>query len=174
MILSRRTFIFVGVAGAAALVAARLLPRGAPSMSALDADGTSVLTAIAPVMLAGALPVDAPARADALRETLAGIERAIGGLSPRQQGELGDLFGLLALAPARWSLARMTSSWQDASSEDVERFLVRLRDSRIGLLRAAYDALHQLVLAAWYGNPRAWPPIGYPGVPDLGTSERAS
>jgi len=27
--------------------------------------------------------------------------------------------------------------------------------------------LHQLVLAAWYGNPRAWSSIGYLGPPVL-------
>jgi hypothetical protein len=35
------------------------------------------------------------------------------------------------------------------------------------LLRSAYDALHQLVFAAWYGNPRSWPAIGYAGPPVL-------
>jgi len=174
MILSRRTFIFVGAAGAAALVAARLLPRTTPPSGTLDAAGTAVMAAITPVLLAGALPADPKLHGDALRETLVAIEGAIAGLAPRAQGELSDLFGLLALAPARWSLARTTASWQDASRDDVERFLDRLRDSRIGLLRAAYDALHQLVMAAWYGGPRAWPAIGYPGPPNLGSRERTS
>jgi hypothetical protein len=130
------------------------------------------MAAITPVLLAGALPSDPQLRGDAMRETLAAIEEAIAGLAPRAQSELNDLFGMLALAPARWSLARMTTSWQDASREEVECFLDRLRNSRIGLLRAAYDALHQLVMAAWYGNPRAWPAIGYPGPPDLAMRER--
>lgn len=174
MNLSRRTFIFVGAAGAAALVAARLLPRSAPPQGALDANGTAVMAAITPVLLAGALPTDPQLRGDALRETLVAIDGAVAGLAPRAQGELNDLFGLLALAPARWSLARTTASWADASRDDVASFLDRLRDSRIALLRAAYDALHQLVMAAWYGSPRAWPAIGYPGPPDLGTSARES
>jgi hypothetical protein len=132
------------------------------------------MAAITPVMLAGALSTDPQLRDEALRETLVAIDGAVAGLSPRAQGELDDLFGLLALAPARWTLARTTASWPDASPDDVERFLERLRDSRITLLRAAYDALHQLVMAAWYGSPRAWPAIGYPGPPDLGTSARTS
>jgi hypothetical protein len=175
MMLSRRNFIFVGAAGAAALVAARLLSRETPSTdTSLGTDGRDLMAALAPVMLDGALPSDANARDAALRETLAGIDRAASGLTPRQQSELNDLFGLLASAPARWSLAGTTASWQRASREDVERLLERLRDSRVGLLRAAYDALHQLVMAAWYGNPRAWPAIGYPGPPDLASREGAS
>lgn len=173
MNLSRRTFIFVGAAGAAALVAAQFLPRRAPQ-GALDVNGTAVMAAVAPVLLAGALPSDPQLRGDALRETLMAIDGAVAGLAPRAQGELNDLFGLLALAPARWSLAHTTASWPDASRDEVERFLERLRDSRIGLLRAAYDALHQLVMAAWYGSPRAWPAIGYPGPPDLGTGAPTS
>jgi len=168
MNLSRRTFIFVGAAGAAALVAARWLPRPQSAASALGADGTAVMTAIVPVMLVDALPPAGEARDAALRETLAALDRAIGGLAPRARNELGDLFALLALPPARWSLARTTATWSEATAEDVGAFLARLRDSRIGLLRAAYDALHQLVMAAWYGNPRAWPAIGYPGPPVLG------
>jgi len=45
--------------------------------------------------------------------------------------------------------------------------LGRWQHSRLALLRSAYDGLHQLVLAAWYGNSRAWPAIGYPGPPSL-------
>ena len=40
-------------------------------------------------------------------------------------------------------------------------------DSRFALLRSAYAALHQLVFAAWYANPRAWAATGYGGPPSL-------
>ena len=168
MKISRRTFIFVGAAGAAALLVARFVPRGAPAADSLGADGLALMTAVAPVMLAGAIPADPAERSEALRDTLAGIERAVAGLAPRAQAELADLFSLLALAPARWSLAHMSAAWPDASPAHIEAFLARLRDSRIGLMRAAYDALHQLVMAAWYGNPRAWAAIGYAGPPMVG------
>jgi len=96
------------------------------------------------------------------------IDRAINGLSPLQIHEIGQLFTLLALAPVRWSLTRSTRAWDEATASDVDAFLSWLRDSRIALLRAAYDALHQLVFASWYGNPRRWAAIGYDGPPALG------
>jgi hypothetical protein len=169
---SRRTFIFAGVLGAAALVATRWLPRasppaGLPTLRALDADGEAIVTAILPVMLADALPPADDARAAAVRETVAAVDAAIAGLPPLAQRELQQLFTLLALAPTRWSLARMTASWSEASPAAVDAFLRRLKDSRIALLRAAYDALHQLVFAAWYGQPRAWSAIGYDGPPTV-------
>jgi hypothetical protein len=170
---SRRTFIFAGVLGAAALVATRWLPRASPpsdlrALRALDADGEAIVTAILPLMLAGALPQAADARASAVRETVAAVDAAIVGLPPLAQHELRQLFTLLALAPARWSLARMTASWPEASPAAVDAFLGRLKDSRIVLLRAAYDALHQLMFAAWYGQSRAWSAIGYDGPPAVG------
>jgi len=169
---SRRNFIFAGALGVAALAVVRYWPRS-PSLPPLalrwlDADGAAVMTAIIPVMLADALPQDIAPRDAAVRETVVNVDHALGGLSPQQNGELAHLFALLALPPVRWSLARSTHSWSDATSDEVDAFLVRLRDSRIGLLRAAYDALHQLVFAAWYGNPRAWAAIGYDGPPALG------
>jgi hypothetical protein len=64
-------------------------------------------------------------------------------------------------------LAGVRPAWRDASDDDVAAFLERWRTNRWLLLRSAYDGLHQLVLAAWYGNPRAWPAIGYPGPPAI-------
>ena len=169
---SRRTFIFAGALGVAVLAAVRYWPRSPskPSLElhSLDGDGVAVMTAIVPVMLAGALPSEVAARGQAIAETVENVDRAIGGLSPQQIGELGHLFALLSVPPVRWSLTRSTRAWQDATPAEVDAFLSRLRDSRIGLLRAAYDALHQLVFGAWYGNPRAWPATGYGGPPLIG------
>ena len=134
----------------------------------LDADAAEVIAAIVPIMLADALPPDAAERAHAIRDTVRNVDHAIAGLSPRQIGELEHLFALLALPPVRWSLTRSARAWDDATPHEIEAFLARLRDSRIGLMRAAYDALHQLVLGAWYGDPRAWAAIGYGGPPQIG------
>ena len=171
MTLSRRTFVFAGAFGIAALVAVRYWPRAdMPArmpLQSLNADGEAIMRAIVPVMLAGALPHDTSQHDEAVRETVVNVDRVINGLLPLQIHEIGQLFTLLALAPVRWSLTRSTHSWDEATASDVDALLSRLRDSRIALLRAAYDALHQLVFAAWYGNPRTWASIGYDGPPVL-------
>jgi hypothetical protein len=160
------------VAGVAALAAARYWPHSSPArtegLRVLDTGAAAVIAAIVPVILADALPSDASLRGRAIRATVDNVDRAIAGLSPRQIGELGHLFVLLALPPVRWSLTRSTRAWQDATQEEIDAFLARMRESRIGLLRAAYDALHQLVFGAWYGDPRAWAAIGYDGPPSIG------
>jgi hypothetical protein len=169
---SRRTFIATGVVGALALAAAGWLrgPHAAASgvpRRALDADGEALFTAVAPVLLAGALPQAADARKAAIAQTLDGIDLGVAGLPPAARAELSQLVALLALPPVRFGFARVSNSWTEASGEEVRRFLDRCRASRTTLLRAAYDALHQLTFAAWYGNPQSWPAIGYPGPPSI-------
>ena len=157
----------MGLAGTALLVAARWLDRSAPPapLHVLDAERVRVIEALVPAVLANALPSDAAERKLAIGEVVAAFDRAVAGLSPAVQGEIADLLGLLHFAPTRMALAGLASPWQDASVEDVSTFLTRWRTSRFDLMRAGYQALTQLIQAAWYGNPRSWGAIGYPGPP---------
>ncbi len=140
-------------------------PPPAAVRRALDADAEAIFAAVAPVLLAGAWPEDPATHAVALQETLTGIDIAVAGLPPSARKELGELVALLSLPPVRLGLAGIHGSWHAASPRVVRQFLDRCRASPFVLLRAAYGALHALTFAAWYGNPRAWPAIGYPGPP---------
>jgi hypothetical protein len=167
--MKRRTFLAAGAVGVAALAAGGWLRYGmphAPPGRALDDDARAIVTALVPAFLDGSLPVDAPLRHGALAETVAAVDTAILGLPPIAQHELAQLFGLLAFPPARMALG-VRSAWTDASAVEVQAALRRWQGSRSLLLRSAYDGLHQLILAAWYADPRAWPDIGYPGPPAL-------
>ena len=169
--ISRRTLLKAGIAGGAALLLARWLytstttTQPAPAnRGALDVSARAVVAAIAPVMLAGALPANDPVL---LRELVAGVGQAIDGLPPAVRKEVDQLFALLSFAPTRALIAGVWSPWHEASPASIGAFLDRWRDSRLALLRSAYGALHQLVFAAWYGNSNAWPAIGYAGPPSL-------
>lgn len=122
----------------------------------------AIVAAIAPVILDGALP--AP---DDIRSVVRGVDLAIAGLPPSVQAEVAQLFGLAGFPPTRRLVAGIWSSWADARPQDVAAFLERWRRSRIEMLRSAYQALHRLVAAAWYGNPSSWKAIGYPGPPSI-------
>jgi hypothetical protein len=166
---SRRRVIFTGVAGAAALALARLLQPSPASIAraGLSPEGADVMRALLPALLDGALPVDASARLAAVEESVRGVGTAIDGLPALAQHELGALFALLAFVPLRVMIAGVDSPWRDTDIAAADAFLQRLRHSRWPQKRAAYDALHQLALGAWYANPRAWPAIGYPGPPSV-------
>lgn len=163
---SRRTFLKVGV-GASLLLAAggavyRATRPAAPAQRfKLDGDARAALAAIVPVLLDGAMPARGSGDAS-LDAVLARVVAAIAGLPLSSQQDVQDLFGLLALAPARRLLAGI-DSWSGAAPADVARFLQDWRISRFGLLRTAYAALHDLVIGAWYADPVSWSAIGYPG-----------
>lgn len=119
-------------------------------------------------MLGPALPTSNPTELrSAIAETVAGVDQAIAGLPPAAQTELGRLFALLSMAPVRRAFAGVASPWDEAPTTEVAAFLDRWRASSWALQRSAYDALHQLMMAAWYGNPRSWAAIGYGGPPRL-------
>ncbi len=173
---TRRQFIKAGVFGGLLMATVRAIngPFKAGSLAppdedfaylALDENARATIEAIAPVMLAGALPEPSAARASAVRDVARGVDMAIFGLPPSVQEEMQQLLALLAWAPTRRLLARVADPWLEASAEDIALFLERWQHSSIALLRSAYQALHQLIMAAWYGNAQSWERIGYPGPP---------
>ena len=159
MRLSRRRFLQVGVAGAAVLVAARWLDRGACD--------ERIVAALVPVILSGALPTDAGERASAVARVTAAVGRAIEGLAPAAREEVGELFSVLRFAPTRIATTGVWMPIPESAAPDIEAFLTRWRDSRFDLLRAGYQGLTQLVLAGWYGDAGSWASVGYPGPPAL-------
>jgi hypothetical protein len=168
---TRRQFIQVGLAGAAVLVAARWLDRPAavaavPTFRVLDARGAAAVAALVPVVVA-TLPSEAASRARAIDEVVAAFDRAVSGLSPAVRGEVEQLLSLLLFAPTRLLFAGLWAPIAESPPEEVAAFLTRWRFSRFDLQRAGYQALNQLILAAWYGNSASWAAIGYPGAPPI-------
>lgn len=158
---TRRNFLRMVGGGAIALAAGGALYRGlqqsAPRRFNLDKAGHELLTAIAPVLVGPALTAPADVAAVVSR-----VQAAIAGLPLATQAELQDLFGLLALAPARRLLTGLPA-WRDATPAQLQTFLQDWRLHRFLTLRSAYQALHDLVLGSWYADPASWGAIGYPG-----------
>jgi hypothetical protein len=126
-----------------------------------------IVAAIVPVMLAEALPPTGDQREQSLREIVRGVDYAIGLLTDATREELRDLFDVLGNALGRVVLAGIWSGWASAKPDDVAEFLDGWRNAYLDLLRQGYQGLHELIMAAWYGNPASWAAIGYPGPPRL-------
>ena len=171
--MQRRSFLKLGVLGACALAAggaAYRLVRGPapPGRFVLDGEARAALAAIVPAMLGSALPQEATARGTALDGAIAGVDTAIRGLPLAVQQEVQDLFGLLALAPARRFVAGVQGGWSGADPAQVAAFLPSWRTHRLATLQTAYLARHDLILGAWYADAARWAAIGYPGpLPEL-------
>lgn len=170
--LTRRQFLKVGIASGFVLAGAGwiALRRGrapAPGQTWLDASSATIVTALVPVVLHDAIPADGPPRQAAIHDVVSAFDRAVAGLSPAVQEEVAQLFSLLGLAAGRFVVAGVRSGWREATVDEVAGFLRRWRTSRLQILRAGYQALAQLIVASWYGNPASWERIGYPGPPEL-------
>ena len=171
--LQRRSLLKLGVLGTCALAAggaAYRLVRGPvpPGRFVLDGAARAALAAIVPAMLGEALPHGGDARSRALDGAIAGVGTAIHGLPLAAQQEVQDLFGLLALAPARRFVAGVKDGWPEADPAQVAAFLQSWRTHRLATLQTAYLALHDLILGAWYADAAHWAAIGYPGpLPEL-------
>ncbi len=168
---SRRAFLKVGVGASLVLalgggIYRATRPAGAAASPhkpfVLDGEAHAALRAIVPAMLTGALWAG-PDRAKAVEDVIERVLHAIRMLPLGSQKDIQDLFGLLALAPARRVLTGIAGPWSQAAPEDVRTFLQDWRVSPFGLLRAGYGALQNLVMSVWYAAPASWDAIGYPG-----------
>jgi hypothetical protein len=176
-ILSRRELIKTGVAGAAVLALANCARSNKPAQSPfedpsypykiLGPGDRATVAAIGAALLLGALPSDPAAHATALIEVVRGVDVAAAGLTPEPQGELQQLFGLLSFPLTRGFTTGIWSSWDDAAPLDVAKFLESWRFSSVMLFKTAYQALHTIVMASWYGQNASWATIGYPGPPRI-------
>jgi hypothetical protein len=171
----RRQFLKVSAAGALLLVSASVLVRRTAlggsthttnSYSWLEPEDARVIRCVAPVLLAGALPAGKQADS-AVDDIMFGFDLAVSYLPPSVRAEIRQLFDMLRNPITRALVAGMWVSWERASPEQIRHFLHRWQHSRLQLLRGAYGALHDMIAGSWYGNPRAWPRIGYPGPPKL-------
>lgn len=168
---SRRKFIFVGVIGALAAGAAVVLPRigkpgVAPKGGALVQTHVDMLRVVAVAVLGPALSVDVASRDAELLRVVTAAGALIDNLPASTRIEIGDLFGLLALKPARMLLG-FTGDWDVRNAPAVSQSLLALRDSSIGLKQQVYFALHDMVLGSFYAEPKSWLATGYPGPPKL-------
>lgn len=150
--LTRRKLLLGGLAAAGALAA------GDAFYAFSSGDDRAIVAAIAPVMIGIDVPV-----ADVVR----GFDAAVSGLPPAVQAQVHQLLGILRFPVTRALVAGIWDPWHRADRAQIAAFLQRWRHSNVAQLRGAYDALHQLVLAAWYGNERAWTAIGYAGPPSV-------
>ncbi len=91
------------------------------------------------------------------------IEVLVTQLPPHAQDEISQLMALLSSAIGRTTFAGLATPWEDASTADIQVCLQGMRTSRLALRRQAYQALHDLIGAAYFSDADTWPMLGYPG-----------
>ncbi|MFL5319558.1 MAG: gluconate 2-dehydrogenase subunit 3 family protein [Myxococcaceae bacterium] len=83
------------------------------------------------------------------------------------QKELKQLIGLFenGLANAVFGLRFKPFTQLSASAQD--EVLHEWETSRLTIRRTGFQALRTIVMAAYYGNPKTWTAVGYPGPPPM-------
>lgn len=122
-----------------------------------------MLRALAAGLLDPALPV--AGRPQAIDLAVRAFVDASNTLAPAAQAELGQLLNILENPVGRRLIADLGTDWDDASVAQVQAFLISFRDHPIPALQPGYHALHDLMMAGWYGLPGQWIDMGYPGPP---------
>jgi len=122
-----------------------------------------MLKAIAEGLLDPALP--ATGRTQSIEAAVNAFVDATKTLAASAQAELGQLLNILENPVGRRLIADLGNSWEEATPAQVQAFLVSFRDHPIPALQPGYHALHDLMMAGWYGLPEQWAEMGYPGPP---------
>ena len=128
-----------------------------------DAD-REVLAAVAPAILAGTA-----ATGKGVAAAIGSVDRAVAGLPPHLQEEVGELLGTprFLAGPAlgcrrRRAVAGSVGRARSRRSSNAGASAVGRCSSR------ATTRCTTSCSAAWYGEPDSWAAIGYPGPPEVG------
>lgn len=139
--------------------AVALLSAPGVSDGKLSAGARNVFAGAARGLLQGTMPEEPEATAGLLQR----IETLVANLPPHAQEELSQLLALLASAPGRRGFAQLAPDWAEATATQVQEALQSMRISQLALRRQAYQALHDIVGAAYFSEPATWAVLSYPG-----------
>lgn len=172
MALSRRRLLLlapaalaVGAGGLALWPGALRPPPG--TLRVLSEREWSILAAAAQALCPGA---DGLPSADEL-EIASTLDAAFASFHPGDVAELKQALRLLDNALPGLLLDGRWGPFSRASAQARAQTLLAWRTSRIRLRRRVYKALHGLVMTTYWGHPRTWPHVGYPGPPDFGQAQ---
>jgi hypothetical protein len=169
---TRRSLLKLGLGGTAVLVLGGIglsmrRPVLVPALGPLlvfNQREFSICTAIAETMCPGegtlpsAQAIGVAAKLDALLHVV----------HPGVGKEIRQVLNLFENPVASMLFDRRITPFTHLDAGGRSEALQRWRTSSLDLRRQAYKGLHGLVTAAYWGDPRTYASVGYPGPPDYG------
>jgi len=92
-------------------------------------------------------------------------DRVIAQVDPSSRAELKQLLGLFENALTNLLLHARPTPFTRMDEDDQDATLDGWRHSALALRRTGYVALRTLIFAAYFGNPKSWAAVNYPGPP---------
>ncbi len=148
--------------GGAGFLVSRGTRRGKPpprALSVLSEDEYAVVEAIAARVVApapGAPPMD---------ETAWNVDQLLAVADPSAQKEVKQLLGLFESALGGFLFGGRITPFTKLDPAEQDQVLHEWQQSRLVLRRTGFSALKTLALAGYYGTPKTWAYMNYPGPP---------
>lgn len=169
MALSRRTFLGLGLGGAAVLAVAGIglmpttLRPSATPLRVLSPRAFSVLAAVADRICPGGGAFPSASEVGVAES----IDALLAMSDPSMGAEVGQALLLLDNALAGLLFDGRPTTFTGASPEIQDATLAAWASSSLLLRRKVYKALRGLVAGTYYGSPRVYAAVGYPGPPSF-------
>jgi hypothetical protein len=167
---SRRAVLKTGLWGGAllglggvALLASRhsRVLEPPPGLKVFDALEYSVLTAIAHRVIAPRPDWPSFRQVDPVKNA----DQTLSLASEWVLNDIHRLIGLFENSVAGFLFGGRTQPFTALSPVDQDVVLTEWRDSRLEVRRTGYLVLRTIVAAAYFGDSKTWPVVGYPGPP---------
>ena len=121
----------------------------ASGMKQLRPEDVELIRALTPAVLKGKVAPGDPG----IEAVIQSYDTLMDDLSAPVVAGLRQAFDVLNFGLTRGLTTGQWSAWKNASLEDAERALGRLRESSIGLLNAIYAATIRMIISAYYLIP---------------------
>ena len=99
-------------------------------------------------------------------QALLKADRHLARLDTGAQSDFRQLLSLFDNALAGFLLCGTIAPFTRMTPEKQIAFLAKWESHRIGTLRSGYQAMKRLSVASYYGNPKTYFVVGYPGPPE--------
>ena len=103
--------------------------------------------------------------AKAKSETILTLDNHLEKMAPSSRQDLRMFLDLLDFPISRIFFG-LSSTWEEATPDELEKFIEGLDHSSISIKRYAYQGLLTMLQVAWFSNESAARSVGYPGPPD--------
>ena len=160
-----KTALAIGAVGAA-LGGIVYWKRGL-SDNRLTETGRDVLRGLAIGFVGPMLPADPQRRREILDGHIAHTETFLLGMPHVLQVELSAIMGLLGNLPTRKMLTGMSSTWTQASDQDIAQALETMQLNPLPSTRLTYQVVRAVTCMSFFSNPDHWSLTGYPGPIEL-------
>jgi hypothetical protein len=151
----------LGGGGFLALRRSRIGPMPPDGLMALDERECAVLQAISARFV---VPMESFPSADEVG-TASNVDRMLASAEESVRVDFKRLLSLFENGLTNFLFGRRPRPFTQLSPGEQDEVLREWRDSRLALRRSGYQALHMVVLFAYYSSSASWPAVGYPGPP---------